>query len=98
MPRPLPNRVFAWEPLHAFMRRRYWGFYVPQRYAQGAAWTERLSTAEVAEVLGVSRRQVCRWAAHGLTPYEADRLAVKVGAHPAQVWPEWFELELQETG
>lgn len=32
----------------------------------------------------------------GLTPYMADKLAVKCGFHPSQVWPSWEADEFAE--
>lgn len=28
-----------------------------------------------------------------LTPSQADRLALRLGALPCEIWPEWFDLE-----
>lgn len=44
-----------------------------------------------ARALGVHPRQVYRWRAGGVTWAQADELAVAVGLHPAEVWPEWWE-------
>lgn len=30
-----------------------------------------------------------RWVTHGLTDDAADRVAVALGRHPAEVWPDW---------
>lgn len=30
-----------------------------------------------------------RWATHGLTDEAADRVAVGLGMHPLEVWPDW---------
>jgi hypothetical protein len=32
----------------------------------------------------------------GLTPYMADKLAVKCGFHPSLVWPSWWDDEIAE--
>jgi len=50
----------------------------------------------IAEHLGVTRATIQRWrnGKSFLDPYTADRLAVKLGKHPCQIWPEWFDLPL----
>lgn len=51
----------------------------------------------VAEALGVSRRAVNRWRNdrdYRLHAYAADRYAIRVGVHPSQVWPEWWQVAL----
>lgn len=42
---------------------------------------------ELAAQLRTTTRQVYRWRASGLTEPQADRLAVTLGLHPAEVWP-----------
>ena len=39
---------------------------------------------------GCHYRQVYRWLAYGLTVDQADRLAVALGLHPSEVWPNWL--------
>lgn len=51
--------------------------------------SETSSDGEVADLLGVTRRQVVRWRAGTRIPwYEADRLAVELGLHLEIVWQE----------
>lgn len=47
----------------------------------------------VADRLGVSERRVQRWrrGVMQLNRWDADRFAVHLGLHPAQIWPEWLE-------
>lgn len=40
--------------------------------------------------LGVTRRTIHRWRHFGLSPWQADRMAVRLGSHPALIWPEWL--------
>jgi hypothetical protein len=47
------------------------------------------TSAVVAIRLGISRRRVFRLRNRGLSPFEADELAVAAGMHPADVWPDW---------
>lgn len=46
----------------------------------------------------VSSTVWARWAEHGLTSVEADRVATRLGLHPAQVWQDWDRDELHESG
>ena len=48
----------------------------------------------LARRLGVDRRTVHRWQRAGLVPATtADRAAVRLGHHPAEIWPtEWSTL------
>lgn len=59
----------------------------------------RAARAAVGEMLGTSERNVTRWhAVGGLTPWEADYVAVRLGMHPAVVWPlEWDCLDSREA-
>lgn len=44
----------------------------------------------IAEMLGVDRRSVHRYATGArLDRIAADRLAVRLGLHPLNLWPEW---------
>lgn len=49
---------------------------------------------DVAGVLGTSKRQVARWRAGARIQWiNADRLAVRLGMHPLEIWPEWWPVE-----
>jgi hypothetical protein len=53
----------------------------------------------IAERLGTSRANIQRWR-EGTTnfdPYTADKYAIRLGKHPCQIWPEWFDLPQTET-
>ncbi len=39
---------------------------------------------------GVTARTVWRWHHRGLTDTQADRTAVALGYHPANIWPDWY--------
>jgi hypothetical protein len=49
---------------------------------------------ETAERLGVDPKQVDCWREYGLTEYQADHLAIYAGTHPGDVWPEWYDIEV----
>ena len=50
-----------------------------------------VSTAELARRAGMHLRQMQRYAAAGVPERCADDVAVRLGLHPGEVWPEWFE-------
>lgn len=50
------------------------------RYGNGSA---------LARALGCAHEQVSRWRSNGLPLDAADRLAVALGLHPVEVWPDW---------
>lgn len=47
-----------------------------------------------AEVLGIDPNSVNRWRLDGikLSTWQADRYAIRIGQHPAMIWPDWFDL------
>ena len=49
------------------------------------------SYTSLARELGVSGSMLSVYRTKGLTDAAADRLAVRAGWHPAEVWPEWFD-------
>lgn len=61
-------------------------------YAQpwGPAQHEHRGHAELAQLIGVSRRTVTRWAAEGVPIVSADRAAMALGLHPTEVWGRMF--------
>jgi len=42
--------------------------------------------------LGVTREQVHRWRYKGLGIDQADALAVRLGLHPVEIWPDWYRV------
>lgn len=49
-------------------------------------------TGKTAAALGVDRRRILYWHHNGLTERAADRAAALLNLHPAEVWPEWFDV------
>jgi hypothetical protein len=47
------------------------------------------SQSELARLVGVSVSAVQAWSERGLDEYRADQVAVALGRHPAEVWPQW---------
>lgn len=53
------------------------------------AVAERFRTGHVSRVLNVSGSTWAHFRRVGLSPFQADRLACRIGLHPSAVWPEW---------
>jgi hypothetical protein len=46
---------------------------------------------DLAELVGLSIREVCRWKTAGYIREDyADRIACTIGVHPSLIWKEWF--------
>jgi len=63
------------------------------------ALMDHLKIVEVtkfAEAVGLSRKSCYRYFEAGVPLFVADRLAIKVGLHPLEVWPE-FHRDLEEA-
>lgn len=48
---------------------------------------------EVARNAALPLRTVVRWAKDGIPRERADQLAVALGAHPSEIWSNWFSEE-----
>jgi hypothetical protein len=49
-----------------------------------------MTDREAAELLGVERRALARWRnGGGMTTGTADRAALGLGLHPANIWGDW---------
>lgn len=46
----------------------------------------------LARALGVHRANATRWRRDGITMNTADRIAVRLGWHPVEIWPEWYAV------
>jgi hypothetical protein len=72
-----------------------------RRYLAAALLVEfaDLSAAQIAGRFGVNRTTINRWRQPNFTfnQWDADRYAVKVGKHPGEVWPEWFDITQKDT-
>lgn len=58
------------------------------RFGQGCD-TATLSNDERAELLGVDRDQVTAWRRTGVPLWRAEALAIGLGRHPDELWPDW---------
>ncbi len=57
----------------------------------------KLSWKTFARVIDMDSRQLGRCRRDGgFTPFTADRVAVSLGFHPVEIWPEWFDVALAE--
>ncbi len=45
------------------------------------------------ELLAVTRRTIIRYRKEGLTPPLADKIATRLGHHPARLWPDYDHAE-----
>lgn len=51
------------------------------------------TTDDIAAALGIGARTLFRKRHTGLTRWEADRLAVRIGRHPVEIWPDFNTYE-----
>ena len=49
------------------------------------------SVSGLARALNCDRVQVSKWRRDGLPMASADRIAVALGMHPVEGWPDWYE-------
>lgn len=45
----------------------------------------------IAQALNVTPRYLQHARRQGLTPWQADRYACRLGVHPSTIWPTWFQ-------
>lgn len=48
------------------------------------------NNCELARRTGYPVRTIQRWTTTGIPYYSADRLAIRLGVHPAIIWPNWY--------
>ena len=46
---------------------------------------------DLARRSGYPVRTIQRWKTTGIPYYSADKLAIKLGLHPANIWPQWTD-------
>lgn len=56
-----------------------------------------LADIPLAERLACPRRNLYRWRKNGINALRADELAVHLGHHPGEIWPEWWESTGRES-
>lgn len=51
-----------------------------------------MTTTERADRLGMPRATYYRWIGKpSIGPFEADKIAIRLGVHPVDIWPAWDE-------
>ncbi len=55
------------------------------------------SPAEVGRILGLSGATVSKYTTMGMREAVADRVACGLGLHPATVWPDWLEDQIEDV-
>lgn len=56
----------------------------------------RTAEASAARELGISGRTAQQYRREGMSAVVAERMALKAGWHPANIWPDWYDSELVE--
>ena len=51
----------------------------------------RTNLSELARSTGYPLRTIQRWNTGGIPRHSADALAIRLGLHPANIWPSWFD-------
>jgi hypothetical protein len=51
------------------------------------------SRHRISRITGIAGRRLNE----GLTDWQADRAAIRLGYHPAQIWPDWIHTGLTPT-
>ena len=98
-----PSPTFSFRPVLALIRERlrwhreYTG--EVNRWGEPKVRNRRAGmTTKIAQMLGANYYSVQNWRKNGMTAVTADRIAVKLGKHPIELWPdfwdEWTEEEL----
>lgn len=67
-----------------------------QRYDLEPVWVFVASALELSRRSGADPREIQRWKKSGSIPDRwADRVAVGLGLHPAELWPEWIDVQVR---
>jgi len=73
------------------MADRYFAADPARARLETAARNRGLAIVALSVELGIPRRTVCRILAGSRIRWTtADRVAVALGHHPSELWPEWF--------
>lgn len=52
----------------------------------------RTTLSELSRTSGYPLRTIQRWRVTGIPRNSADQLACRLGLHPANIWPTWFDI------
>lgn len=73
------------------MADRYFAAAPARARLEKAARSRGLAIVALSNELGIPRRTLCRILAGARIRWiTADRVAVALGHHPSELWPEWF--------
>lgn len=67
-----------------------------ERYAVPPNQANRTAIHELATRSGISRKSFQRYERNGMDAFQADRVAIRLGFHPVEIWPTWFDDGLKE--
>lgn len=59
----------------------------------GVEHAAKVAAPWIASLLDVDRRRVLTWRQRGVSYFDADLIACRLGLHPASLWPNWWALE-----
>lgn len=59
--------------------------------------TRECGTRELGDRVGLSHQIIDIWARRGITWERADVLAIALGRHPGEVWPQWWDEALDRA-
>ena len=84
-----PHRRFAFAHLEHFITMHY----IDDSDTHYATVGKKRSVTmmAIADWLDVDRTTVHRWVHNGLTTWTADVVAVRLGVHPCDIWPDFYE-------
>ena len=51
-----------------------------------------INLCELARRTKYSVRTLHRWKHTGIPLYAADRIAIRLGVHPSQIWTDWYSV------
>lgn len=88
-------RPFPAAPLLAVIRARRIA-QEPSDYAATGIAAQPVGWRTVSAWYAIPRRRAECWIRHGLTSWDADMAAVRLGLHPSAIWPEWWSIALDE--
>jgi lambda repressor-like predicted transcriptional regulator len=73
------------------LRLELWNRTYPAEPLARYCTDRRLSLRNLAAIGGVSTMTTRRWVTRGLKEHEADRVAISLGLHPSELWPQWWD-------
>ena len=93
MTRPAPQQRFQAEPLLAAIGESE---ITNTNAGYLGESTQPWVAGFAAHVLAVSAATVHRWKAEGIPQHAADKAAIHIGLHPAELWPDFYD-DLEES-